>query len=94
MNKKINPEVAAFALEHGLAFEVTQTPGDVLVIPSQYGHGTMNLCGTISIAQEFGCLDDHIYNQHRLLTLPVMQPYPPSFDRKSGYMRSLLWFDE
>ena len=85
LNKKINPEIAKFALENGLAFEVVQQPGDVLMIPSQYGHGTLNLCGTISIAQEFGCLDDHVFNGKRLLTLPVMQPYLPIFERKSGY---------
>ena len=93
LNKKINAKAAAFALANGLAFEILQNPGDILVIPSHYGHGTMNVCGTISIAQEFGCLDDHLYNNNRLLSLPIMQPYPPTFARKSGYTRRSRWYD-
>jgi len=70
------------ALETHMAYEVFQFPGDVLVIPSNWGHATLNLCETISIAQEFGCLDDHVFS--RTLILPIMQRNPPCYSRKSG----------
>lgn len=78
-------KIADLALKSNLAVEVFQYPGEVLVIPSNWGHATLNLCETFSIAQEFGCLDDH--NYRRLFILPVMQKNSPSFKRKAGVSR-------
>jgi len=85
----VTEEFATFAVKNDLAIEITQYAGDVLFIPSQWGHATLNLLETISVAQEFGCLDDYIYktsarNNNRLLVLPVMQIYSPIFQRRGG----------
>ena len=37
----------------GLAYEVTQYPGDVLFVPYGWGHATINQCETVALAQEF-----------------------------------------
>ena len=59
---RFDESTARRAIAEGLAVEVLQMPGDILFIPSNWGHATMNLCETVSMAQEFGCLDDHTYS--------------------------------
>jgi len=53
-----HPLVRLQALEamrdRGLAFDVTQSPGDVLYIPADWVHLTVNTCETVAISQEFG----------------------------------------
>jgi len=42
-------------VERNYAYEVIQSPGDVLYIPSDWIHATINIGGeTLCIAQEFG----------------------------------------
>jgi len=44
--------------EEGVAYEITQYPGDVLYIPHGWAHSTLNMCETVAVAQEFcGPLD-------------------------------------
>lgn len=84
LGERLSREEHELAVHSQLGVEVLQFPGDVLFIPSNWGHATENLCETVSIAQEFGCLDDHSFK--RLLTLPVMQSGGPKFKRSVGYL--------
>eukprot|EP00607_Mallomonas_marina_P006616 CAMPEP_0182436580 /NCGR_PEP_ID=MMETSP1167-20130531/82355_1 /TAXON_ID=2988 /ORGANISM="Mallomonas Sp, Strain CCMP3275" /LENGTH=196 /DNA_ID=CAMNT_0024628903 /DNA_START=123 /DNA_END=713 /DNA_ORIENTATION=- len=54
--------------EEGLLFETTQYPGDVLYVPSDWVHGTLNTCETVALAQEFG------------IGLPWQPPQPVALD--------------
>ena len=40
--------------DEGLLWEVTQRPGDVVFVPSDWVHATLNIGETVAIAQEFG----------------------------------------
>eukprot|EP01041_Mallomonas_annulata_P011370 gene11370-23795_t len=40
--------------ESGQLFEVTQYPGDVVYVPADWVHATLNTCDTVALAQEFG----------------------------------------
>jgi len=45
----------------------------VLYIPSNWGHATWNLCETVAVAREIGCLDDHLFE--KIVIMPAMQTY-------------------
>jgi hypothetical protein len=50
----------------GILHEVMQYPGDVLIIPHDWSHATLNLADTVAISQEFCTLRNTI---HRIMPL-------------------------